>query len=476
MLVALVVVGSALVATVVVSLNRVRRTRRELARATTEQERCEREIAELSRTVRHDALTDLLNRVGFLERLDVRLERSRSRTTVLYLDLDRFKTINDTLGHAAGDQLLHVIGRRIARVVGADGDAARIGGDEFAIALDGTSTLDHREFAERLSRSIVEPVEISGRLLRVSSSIGVAEGPWEELTSIAVLGFADQALQLAKAHGRDRIEVFSPEMRSADRRRAEDEIQLRRALDRGEIQSFFRPEIDVNEGRLIGAEIVARWIRDDGTVVDEDGLLDVARDANTVERLAVALAREARPFLRRLELLGLPEDFRFRLDVPRRCTPRAWRDGQIAAAFVDLDLDRITLDVTGDVFGLDPTHAADLLADLRTRGARVALRDLFDLGVLGSVEIDELRLAGPIVHGRRDVDDALLDTVTELARRLGLDVSAGDTVSVDDSHRLTSHGCRRQSGSLFGDPVSAEELAELVEKDLVNHLFSLAMP
>lgn len=476
MLVALVVVGSALVATVVAARDRVRHARRELARAIAEQERQGFEIAELSRTVRHDALTGLLNRVGFLERLDAHLDRSRSRTTVLYLDLDRFKTINDTLGHAAGDQLLHVVGGRIARVVGSDGDAARIGGDEFAIALDDVSTRDCREFAERLSRSIVEPVEISGRLLRVSASIGVAESPWEDLSSIAVLGFADQALQLAKAHGRDRIEVFSPEMRSADRRRAEDEVHLRRALDRGEIQPFFRPEIDVNEGRLIGAEIVARWIRNDGTIVDEDELLDVARDANTVERLAVALAREARPFVRRLELLGLPENFRFRLAVPRRCTPRAWRDGQIAAAFVDLDLDRVTLDLTGDVFGLDPTHAADLLVDLRKRGARVALRNLSDLGVLGVVEIDELRLGGPVVHGRRNVDDALLDTVAELARRLGLDVSAGDTVSVDDSHRLASHGCHRQSGSLFGDPVSAEELAELVENDLVSHLFPLAMP
>ncbi len=428
----------------------------------------------LEHTVRHDELSGLLNRVGFLERLDANLAEDAARTTVLYLDLDRFKTINDTLGHASGDELLRVVGRRIARVVGSDGDAARIGGDEFAVTFVDTTGDGGATFSERLARSIIEPVEISGRLLRVSASVGVAIGPWDDSSAVAVLGSADQALQRAKEHGRDRIEVFGSEMRAADRRRALDEADLRRALDRGEIQPFFRPEFDVRSGRPVGAEIVPRWIRHDGTILDEEDLHNVARDANTVERLAVAVAREARPILRRLDLLGLPSDFRFRLDLPRRCTPRAWRDGQIAAAFVDLDMSRVTLDVTSEVLAVDPIHAAGLFADLRARGAQVALHDLSDLELLGS--IDELRATGSVVAGRRPVDDALLGAVADVARRLELDFGAGGVVSIDDSHRLAALGCHRQSGPLFGEPITAPALGDLLEKDLVSHLFSTQMP
>lgn len=428
----------------------------------------------LEHAVRHDELSGLLNRAGFLERLDAHLADDATRTTVLYLDLDRFKTVNDTLGHASGDELLRIVGRRIARVVGSDGDAARIGGDEFAVVFIDSTGDGGSSITERLARSIIEPVEISGRLLRVSTSIGVANGPWEDASPIAVLGSADQALQRAKEHGRDRIEVFGAEMRAADRRRGLDEAELRRALDRGEIQPFFRPEFDVRTGRPIGAGIVPRWIRDDGTVLDEEDLHAVARDANTVERLAVAVAREARPVLRRLELLGLPADFRFRLDLPRRCTPRAWRDGQIAAAFAGLDMSRVTLDVSSEVLAVDPIHADELLADLRAQGAQVALHGLSDLELLGS--FDELRVTGSIVAGRRPVDDALVGAIADLARRLELELGAGGVVSIDDSHRLVALGCHRQSGPLFGEPITSSALGDLLEKDLVSHLFSTQMP
>ncbi|MGA1648755.1 MAG: EAL domain-containing protein [Ilumatobacteraceae bacterium] len=351
-----------------------------------------------------------------------------------------------------------------------------MGGDEFAVAVTDHSSTHASSIAERLARSIIEPVEISGRLLRVSASVGVAIGPWDDSSPVAVLGFADQALQRAKELGRDRIEVFGSDMRAIDRRRALDEIELRRALDRGEIQPFFRPEFDVEEGRLIGAEIVARWIREDGSILDERELLTVARDANTVERLAVAVVREARPFLRRLELFGLPTNFRFRIDLPHRCTPRAWRDGQIAAAFVGLDMSRLPLDATAEVVAVDPVHAAELLADLRNRGAQVSLRDLSDLEVLGSIAVDEIRLARSVVRGRRPIDDALLGAVADLAHDLGLQLGAGEVTSIDESHRLVDHGCHRQSGPLFGLPITAEDLAELVEKDLVSHLSSTSMP
>jgi diguanylate cyclase (GGDEF)-like protein len=424
----------------------------------------------LVHSVRHDSLTGLLNRFGLVECLSERLDRRRNDFSVLYLDVDRFKSINDTLGHSAGDSLLATIGRRLDHVVGARGDVARIGGDEFVVVVDETSSVDARSLADRLSRSVVEPVEINGRLLRVSASIGVATGPWSERSAIIVLEHANQALHRAKQGGRDRIEIFSIDMRNEETRRVRAEAELRRGLDRGDVRPFFVPEFDTLSRRLIGAQIVPRWIRDDGTICGETELITLARDANTVERLTAALIREARPFLRRLELLGLPPDFRFRVELPRRCTPRAWRDGQIAAAFHDVDLGRLTLDVTAGIVAVDPENARRVLADLRDRGARICVRHVGDLATLDGLPVGEIRITGDLVEGHRSVDVAVRHALADLAGRLGLLLSADGVSTADDAVRLTAEGFHRHQGPVVGPPMATEEFQVAVENELVRHL------
>lgn len=429
----------------------------------------------LVHSVRHDSLTGLLNRFGLLECLTKRLEQQQNDFSVLYLDIDRFKSINDTLGHSAGDSLLVSIGRRLDHIVGTHGDVARIGGDEFVVLVDETASIDARCLADRLSRSVVEPVEVNGRLLRVSTSIGVATGPWSERSAITVLEHANQALHRAKQSGRDRIEVFSIDMRNDEIRRVREEADLRRGLDRGDIRPFFAPEFDVRSGCLIGAEILPRWTRDDGTIVDETNLFSIARDANTVERLTAALLREARPFLRRLELLGLPSDFRFRVALPRTCTPRAWRDGQIAAAFhdvgtSDVDLRRLTLDVTTGIVAVDPENARRVLVDLRNRGARICMRHVGDLATLEGLPIDEIRLSDDLVERHRSVDDAVRHALADLTDRLGLLLSAQGVATADDAARLAAQGCHRLQGPFVGHPMTSEEFQIAVENDLVRRL------
>jgi diguanylate cyclase (GGDEF)-like protein len=422
----------------------------------------------LEHSVRHDSLSGLLNRVGLVERLTARLDDGRDDFSVLYLDVDRFKTINDTLGHAAGDTLLAVVARRLDRVVGDLGDVARLGGDEFVIVIDDSPSVDLRRVAERLARSVVEPVEINGRLLRVSASVGVAIGPWTERSALEVLEHANQALHRAKEHGRDRIEIHTVDMRRDETRRAFDESELRRALDRGDVRPFFVPEYDVATDRLVGVEIVPRWLRDDDSIVDGSELLDLARDANTVERLTATLIREARPLLRRLELFGLPTDFRFRIELPRRCTPRAWRDGQIAAAFQDVDVSNLTLDVTPATLAVDPENSTRVLDDFRRRGARLCLRNVDDLSTIGAVAVDEIRVSGNLVDGRRPVDDAVLHALADLTGRLGLVMSADGVSTIDDSDRLRTHGCSRHQGPLLGRPLASDEMQIVVERDLMN--------
>lgn len=430
----------------------------------------------LVHSVRHDALSGLLNRFGLIERLTERLDHGRDDFSVLYLDIDRFKSINDTLGHSAGDSLLAVVGRRLENVVRTNGDVARIGGDEFVVIVDDASPFDARHIADRLARSVVEPVEINGRLLRVSASIGVATGPWTERSAISVLDGANQALHRAKEGGRDRVEIYTLDMREDEGRRAFDESELRRALDRGDIRPFFAPEFDAGSGRLVGAEIVPHWVRDDGDPIERDGLIAVARDANTVERLTATLLREARPVLRRLQLFGLAPEFRFRVELPRRCTPRAWRDGQITAAFHDVDVSTLTLDVTPATIAVDPENARRVLGDLRDRGARICLRNLDDLATIEAVPMDEIRVSGTLVRGRRPVDDAILHALADVAGRLGLILSADDVGAPDDVARLVAHGCHRHQGPRHGTAMPADDFQALVENDLVSHPFSPVVP
>ncbi len=443
---------------------------RRLHRSTLDVNSVRHEHDRLEFSIRHDSLSGLLNRFGLIERLDDRLGRGRDDFSVLYLDIDRFKSINDTLGHAAGDSLLTAISRRLDHVVGAFGDVARLGGDEFVIVIDDSPTVDIRQIAERLARSVVEPVEINGRLLRVSASIGMATGPWIERSAVVVLEHANQALHRAKEQGRDRVEIYDVHMREHETRRALDEAELRRALERGDVRPFFVPEFDVEADRLVGAEIVARWIRDDGTVVAGSELLDIARDANTVERLTATLVREARPLLRRLESFGLPPHFRFRVGLPSRCTPRAWRDGQIAAAFHDVDLSDVTLDVVPATIGVDPDNAARVLDDFRRRGARICLRNVDDLATIGEVSVDEIRVSGRLVHGRRPVDDAVLHALADLTGRLGMTLSAEDVATSEDVDRLRTHGCARLQGPVVSRPLSSEDFHGVVEGDLMKYL------
>jgi len=470
----LVALSGILLASSIVATMRSRRSQREIDDLRVERDR-------LVHSVSHDPLSGLLNRVGVIERIDDRISRGRDDFAVLYLDIDRFKSINDTLGHAAGDVLLAAVGRRLLRVVGQRGDAARIGGDEFVVVLDESGSVVAASVADRLARSIVEPIEISGRLLRVSASIGVATGPWSEgstseRSAVAILDHANQALHGAKNLGRDRVEIFDVAMRDDETRRAHAESELRRAIDRGDIRPFFVPEYDVDTGGLVGSEIVPRWVRDDGSVLDAQSLLDIARDANTVERLTAALIREARPFVRRLHLLGLPSDHRFRVALPRRITPRAWRDGQIVAAFHEIDLSMFTLDVRASLVAVDPVDAVRVLNGLRERGARICLRDIDDLSILGTVPVDEIRVSGDLVASRDAVGDALLHSLADLVSRLHLGFSADDVLNLADSSNLRAHGCPRQQGPFLGLPIPASELQSIAENDLLKHLSAPAVP
>ena len=251
MIIATAVIPALLVAVVLLSIvsvaNLLRqhsRTRQLVIGLQTEQEQLAQANDRLAHVAAHDSLTELFNRQGIIDHLELEIDRSRDshKIAVLFMDVDRFKSINDSLGHGAGDQLLQVIGRRIRTVMPSGCIAGRLGGDEFVIVIDEASDISRvSDVAHRLAQVMSEPLELSGRLVRISVSIGVAIGPDANDTASELIGFANVALHRAKDAGRDRVEIFTSDIRVEMQRRAAEERSLRLAIDAGDVVPFFQP-------------------------------------------------------------------------------------------------------------------------------------------------------------------------------------------------------------------------------------------
>jgi diguanylate cyclase (GGDEF)-like protein len=461
-----------------------RRQRRDLVQTLTDESR---RLAEANEHLRllttHDPLTGLANRRGVIDRLDDALTASAGSgkpVAALFLDVDRFKSINDSLGHACGDQLLQVVARRLTTVADDEMLAGRLGGDEFVVVLSGDVT-DERalEVARRMARSLGEPLELAGRLVRVSTSIGIAiSDPVAIETAGDLLNSANTAMHRAKAAGRDRIEVFTPDVRAEMQRRSGEERMLRRSIDNGDVVPFFQPEFDAATGQLVGAEVLARWVRRDGTIANAGEMLSMAEDASTLERLTAVMMQQARPVMRRLGALGLPARFRFRVNLPHRCSPRAWRDGQVPAYFTGIDPRLLVLDVYETGVSDDLPGAAGVLAELRQQGMRICLEDAgrngAALSLLRSLPLDEIRVDRSHVdtitsHAN---DRAVVRAMVGLAHDLGLAVSADGVETAAQADALLAIGCQCQQGHLWASPMTADSLEELIVRHAFERAFS----
>jgi predicted signal transduction protein with EAL and GGDEF domain len=324
------------------------------------------------------------------------------------------------------------------------------------------------DIAARIAMAVAEPLHLEGRELTISVSIGVAVGPDHGEDATELLRHANSALHQAKRNGRDRIEVFDNGLRVEMQQRIDAERSLRRAIDQGEVVPFFQPEVDATTGRIIGAEVLARWVRRDGTIVPATDLLARSVDAATLERLNAVLVHQARPVLRRLATFGLPAGFRFRINLPQRASARAWRDQRVLSMLAGLDPELITLDVTETAVANDLAFAAGTLGALRTRGVRICLEDVgrgsTTLGLLRSLPLDEVRIDRVALDAMlsHPTDRAIVRSLVALARDLGLTVSADGVETGAQSDALIALGCIRHQGHLHTRAVPAAELERML--------------
>lgn len=432
----------------------------------------------LAHLASHDPLTGLFNRRGTLEAIDRSLgDMPDAPLALLYCDLDRFKAVNDLLGHRGGDQFLSVLADRITRTIDASCLAGRIGGDEFIVLLPGHDTASAAAVASRLVGVLAQPVPAEGRAMPSSVSIGVAAAPHHGRTSSDLLRNANAALYRAKHGGRNRVELFDGDMQAELVAMMDAEQSLRRAIDNGEILPFFQPEIDATTGRVVGAELLARWLRPDGSVASAAEFITIAKKAGLLERLTDRVLVQARPDIRRLASIGLPDGFRFRVNLAPSSTDRSWRNNPLDELVRGIDPNLITVDVRESAVIADLPTAAATLAAFRARGGRVCLDDftrgVSSLSLLRKLPIDEVRIDRVAIDSitSHPHDRAIVRSIIAVVREIGMAVTAEGVESGAQADALIALGCVRQQGHLYSRALPAEQFeAFLVERQAEGYV------
>jgi len=415
----------------------------------------------------HDGLTGLPDRFRFLERLGSYLETAQPGSiAVLFIDIDNFKVINDSLGHDAGDQLLQAMSERLRSVVRDRDMLGRFGGDEFIIMLrDVSGSYNPLVIAEQLRAEIAQPLVIDGTELFVTASIGITVSDRNGVTTTEMLRDADAAMYRAKARGRDCVEVFAPGSHDATVLTLRTTNELRRGLERGEIVPYYQPIVQLGNGHLVGFEVLARWRHPERGLLGPDQFLPMAEETGLIGEVGAVVLRSS------LAQLGLWRNSTQRfndLSVSVNVSVRQLMSSQL----VDIVADALSeAGVSAGALWLEITETA-LMADVKA--ATVALRELRSLGLHLAVDdfgtgyssltylkrfpVEAIKVDRTFVNGLGiDLEDStIVEAVVNLGHSLGLSVVAEGVETPLQLSRLREIGCDRGQGYLFGRPRPAE--------------------
>ncbi|WP_273888018.1 putative bifunctional diguanylate cyclase/phosphodiesterase [Rubrobacter naiadicus] len=424
----------------------------------------------------HDPLTALPNRVLFSERLEEALERARGADghpfAVLFLDLDRFKNVNDSLGHAVGDGMLVEVARRLEASVGPDDTVARIGGDEFTVLVE--SARDTRgvlEVAERLQKALSHPFHVRGHELYTTASIGVIPDSRGYESPEDLLRDADTAMYQAKREGKARYEVFTGEMRERVLETLRLENDLRRAVERGEFYVRYQPIVSLRSGAVVGFEALARWRHPERGEVSPAKFIPLAEETGLISRISDAVLREAcRDAKTWLERFPEHRPLTVSVNLSAVQLSQPSLAAQVAEALSESGLEshHLRLEVTESAIMLGAEPAA---RSLRKLGARIHIDDFgtgySSLGVLQRLPADALKIDRAFVENVGSADGAqIVQTITTLAHSLGMDVIAEGVETGEQLERLRRAGCDYAQGFFFSKPVDAMEAERILAHSL----------
>jgi diguanylate cyclase (GGDEF)-like protein len=427
----------------------------------------------------HDALTGLPNRVLLDDRLEqaiVHAQRDGQQFAVVMLDLDRFKIVNDSLGHRAGDELLSEMARRLQGAVRSVDTVARIGGDEFVLVLSPLgSYADAQAVAQKAVDAIRATVHVTGVDLHVSTSVGIAMYPEGGTTADSLLAHADAAMYCAKNRGRNLIQRFEPGMDSATRERVKRESDLHGALERGELILHYQPKVDTDTGCFHSAEALIRWQHPEiGTIQPQD-FIPLAEDCGLIVPIGEWVLREACRQAREWQLEGLPP-----LRVAVNVTATQFRQGNLLDVIRDaletsgLDPRHLELELTESAVMTNPEESAAILEDLSTMGVLVSVDDFgtgySSMSYLRKFPIDKLKIDRTFVKDlmSRSDDASIVQAIISLAHSLRLKVVAEGVETAEQLLSLQEMGCDQYQGFHFSPPLPANEFAGLLRRRIEN--------
>ncbi|MGH2615887.1 MAG: putative bifunctional diguanylate cyclase/phosphodiesterase [Thermomicrobiales bacterium] len=432
--------------------------------------------SQLHRLAFYDPLTDLPNRRLCIDRLQAILGRSEQKTVaLLFLDLDRFKVINDGIGHAAGDELLVAVAQRLAPHVAAHGFLCRFGGDEFVAILEAVEGLPGVEAVARtLLSALRQPFVANGYELIVEGTIGVALSSAALATPKDLLRAADVALYRAKALGGDAFAVFDPPLDQESLERLDQEAELRRALERGEFHIAYQPVVDITTRRILAVEALLRWHHPQRGILPPSAFLPLAEETGLIVPLGRWVIEEACrqirhwqerfPSARSLQVSVNLSLRQFRQAALETDVARALGQSGLAPQSLALELKE------GDALA-NSTAIATTLKELKRLGVKVTIDDFGKgwaaLSSLTQFTIDDLKIDGSCIArlGQHQQDAAVVQALVSMAKAIGLDVTAGAVETHEQLAMLQELGCDRAQGHHFAPPLTVAEIEQLLQRE-----------
>jgi diguanylate cyclase (GGDEF)-like protein/PAS domain S-box-containing protein len=428
---------------------------------------------QLERAARRDSLTGLLNRTAFADRLAERLAASPGGCgALLFVDLDRFKHINDSMGHLVGDEVLSCVAGRLRGAVAEPGLVARVGGDEFLVHFESSGGVGAvRAEAERLRMVLEEPMRIGGSQILTSVSIGVAVAA-AEMKADELVHAADLAMYAAKEAGRNRVVFHDDALEARLGLRSMLETDLRGAVGRDELVVVYQPEVDLATGRLVGVEALVRWDHPERGRLGAADFVEIAEDSGLLVDIGEYALRRTWQDL--AAWTDLPSDFRCRVNLSavQLASPDDLLHLLDELAGTAPSLRLLCIELTETALLAEPDTARVVLESIRARGGSVAIDD-FGTGYGGftyvkSFPVDLLKIDRSFVADVVDdpYDRAIVEAIIGLATSLGMEVSAEGIESAAQAETLVAMGCRRGQGFLFGSAVSAAEIQRLLRSEV----------